>query len=138
MVSDAIELLRPGVPLNVKLQSNIDETCKPVLANSSELHQLVMNLGTNACHAMAGGSGNLSFGLISIQNSTGKECVRLIISDSGPGIDTDIIGRIFDPFFTTKEKGKGTGLGLAMAQSTVNNLGGEIRVESAPGLGHNL
>ena len=135
VLSDAIELLRPAVPLNVKLRSHIDETCPPVLGNGSELHQIIMNLGTNACHAMARGTGDLSFTLAHVQDVQQRDAVRLSISDSGPGIEPDIIDRIFDPFFTTKEKGKGTGLGLAMAHSIVSSMGGTINVDSTVGLG---
>jgi CheY-like chemotaxis protein len=108
------------------------------------MHQVLMNLCTNAVHAMgSGGVLDISIGPVVLEARNASQLpglspgayMRLAVSDTGTGIEPDIISRIFEPFFTTKEFGKGTGMGLAVVHGIVKSHGGEILVESRPGTG---
>jgi CheY-like chemotaxis protein len=115
------------------------------MADPTQLHQVVMNLATNAAHAMENGDGVLTISLDEAAGgprsnsasspSAARRCVRLTVADTGQGIEPAIRERIFDPYFTTKSKGKGTGMGLSVVHGIVQNYGGDIEVESAPGEG---
>src|SRR6185295_18186135 len=115
-----------------------------VLADANQLHQVVMNLCTNAAHAMHG-RGRLMLQLdlasgaelaVRPRTSAPGDCyVRLVVADTGDGMDAVTIGRIFEPFFTTKQPGDGTGLGLAVVHGIVGDHGGSISVASEPGRG---
>lgn len=144
VVREAIKLLRSSTPPSVEIRQNICSDCKDVLANYTMIHQLFVNLYTNAVHAM-GGKGVIEVNIQEMVH-TGEdttvlptllpgEYVRLAVSDNGPGIDLAIKERIFDPFFTTKEVGHGTGMGLSVAHGIVDKLGGLITVDSEPGQG---
>jgi PAS domain S-box-containing protein len=143
-VKEALSLIRPAVPANIELRHN--SRCESVvLANPTQISQIILNLCTNSAYAMGGSEGAIEVALEAVELddvSTREHAglipgryVRLTVSDTGPGIDPSIIGRIFDPFFTTKPKGAGTGMGLAVVHGIVNNLDGEISVDSAPGQG---
>ena len=111
-----------------------------MLADPTQVHQILMNLCSNANHAMEGFGGILKVELKSIVIEEGKqqwalkiepgEYVELTVSDTGPGIDPEVIDKIFDPYFTTKERGKGTGMGLAIIHAIITEYGGTITVES--------
>jgi signal transduction histidine kinase/HAMP domain-containing protein len=101
----------------------------PITAHVGELNQVWTNLIHNAAQAM-GNSGEL---LIETKADVGQGFVEVAIEDNGPGIPADVVSRIFEPFFTTKPKGEGTGLGLSISARIIENHGGTIRVESAPG-----
>lgn len=125
-------LLRSTMPANItiKVTINAPDTC--IHATPDILHQITMNLGTNACLAMKPKGGTLEFRLNLME--TGDE-VLLTVSDTGVGIPDDIQHRIFEPFFTTRDPGAGNGLGLAIVYKLVTELGGSIRVSSRPGHG---
>ena len=115
-----------------------------VMGDPTQIHRAVMNLCMNAIQAMkAGGALTVSLDLLTLADSrafttatlSAGEYIRLLVRDSGIGIEPDVLERIFEPFFTTKEPGAGTGLGLAVVQGIVNDLGGAVDVESEPGRG---
>ncbi|MBF0277037.1 MAG: response regulator [SAR324 cluster bacterium] len=144
IVKEAMKLLRSSIPSTIEIRQNIDPNCKAILADPSQIHQVVMNLCTNAFHAMAESGGLLTVNLNMTQLEADKtemiplksgSYLKLEISDSGLGISKDILENIFEPYFTTKEKGRGTGLGLAVVYGIVTRLNGRISVVSQPGKG---
>lgn len=142
IVTEAVTLLRPSTSTTIDIKPTINSTVK-IMGNDSQLHQIVMNLCTNAIHSLQQSGGVLEIALrnISLEKDselkTSKlpsgEYVELTISDNGPGIDPAIIENIFDPYFTTKGVGKGSGMGLAMVNGIVESYGGDIQVKSEPG-----
>jgi len=143
VVKEAIKFLRATIPTTIEIKSRIDKNSGAVLANSVELHQIIMNLCTNAVHAIGDRGGvlevevrNAEIEHAHINNFVELEMgsyVLVSVKDTGYGMTPDVIKRIFDPYFTTKEKGVGTGLGLAVVHGIVKKSGGAIQVESAPG-----
>jgi len=145
VAKEAIKFLRATIPATVEIRSRIDEKSGAILANSVELHQIIMNLCTNAVHAIGDNGGVLEievqdadidhaekYGFLDLEVGS---YVRISVNDTGYGMHPDVIKRIFDPYFTTKEKGVGTGLGLAVVHGIVKKSGGAIKVESEPGKG---
>jgi phosphate/phosphite/phosphonate ABC transporter binding protein len=145
IIKEAIKLLRSSLPMTIGIQQDIDADAGPILADPTQIHQILMNLCTNAFHAMEATGGTLN---ISLKNSTlskedllselyvqAGDFVQLSIGDTGTGIPLAIRDRMFDPFFTTKEVGKGTGMGLAIIHGIVKNSGGFISCHSQPGAG---
>ncbi len=145
IVKESIKLLRSSLPTTIVIQQDIDPDLNMVVADPTHIHQILMNLCTNAYHAMEETSGILS---ISLKNKVLSQVelnghpeiqpgsfVHLSISDSGPGIAPEIRERIFEPYFTTKEVGKGTGMGLAIVHGLVKSYGGFIVCRSAIGEG---
>ncbi|BHH85004.1 hypothetical protein LA52FAK_32930 [Desulforhopalus sp. 52FAK] len=142
IVTEVFKLLRPSTPTSVDIKVNINSTAK-VMGNSSQLHQIVMNLCTNSIHSLQKTGGLVEVGLRDIfvdqesapESSEGNagEYVELTVTDNGPGIDQDIIDNIFEPYFTTKGVGEGTGMGLAMVKGIIDGSGGEIKVKSELG-----
>jgi PAS domain S-box-containing protein len=145
MIKEALKLLRASLPATISIQSDIEDTDDVVVADATEIHQIVMNLCTNAAHAMQHSGGVIEvilkpvdLDMHAIEYYTGigpGPYMQLSIKDTGMGIPGDIIGRIFEPFFTTKEVGKGTGMGLAMVHGIVKRYKGDIKVYSEPGKG---
>ncbi|PKN35059.1 MAG: hypothetical protein CVU61_05160 [Deltaproteobacteria bacterium HGW-Deltaproteobacteria-19] len=145
IVKEAMKLLRSSCPSTVEIRQAYNVDRDIVLADPTQIHQVVMNLCTNAIHAMRDGEGiltvNLSQKEITVYDpfydSELKEgpYVMLTVSDTGRGIDASVRNRIFDPFFTTKVPGEGTGLGLSVVYGIVKDHGGSISVESEPGKG---
>lgn len=121
--------LRAG---NVEVATRLQPDLPPVLADSTQIQQVLLNLLTNAQQAM---EAHQPSGKITITTEFQKPNVRVTIEDNGPGIPPDVMPRLFDPFFTTKEAGKGTGLGLSLCQKFVKEHGGAITAESQPGKG---
>jgi nitrogen-specific signal transduction histidine kinase len=144
-VAEALRLLRSTLPAMLKIEVTIEPDAPVVLADLSQVHQVLLNLGTNAAHAMGKTRGLLSVRLESVD--VGGELVRLVpelrtrryarltVSDTGQGMTEATQKRIFEPFFTTKPVGEGTGLGLAVAHGIVREHDGAIQVESALGKG---
>ena len=143
IVKEAAGLILSILPKTIKVEVNIQEPIGSVLCDESQIHQVLMNVFTNAYHAM-GNSGTLSITLDSLKVdnnhqilSTGQYSV-ITISDTGCGIAPATRDRIFDPFYTTKEVGKGSGLGLSVAHGIIKSHGGEIQLESIEGEGTNF
>jgi PAS domain S-box-containing protein len=144
VVMEALKLLRASVPATINIQINLAES-PTVLANATAVHQALMNLGTNAWHAMRDRPGTLSVEMVvmeaddrlvaSLPEPLPGRYVRLSVRDTGCGMDQATLERIFDPFFTTKPVGEGTGLGLAVVHGVMKNHGGAVTVESQPGVG---
>ena len=144
VVLEALKLLRASVPATIRIQTELTET-PLVLANLTAIHQVVMNLGTNAWHAMRDQPGILKVevGMVMVDANIARtnadlregRYVKLSVSDTGCGMDAATQQRIFDPFFTTKAVGKGTGLGLAVVHGIMKNHEGAITVYSQSGQG---
>jgi PAS domain S-box-containing protein len=145
IIKEALKLLRSSIPSSITISNRIDSSTCTVFADPTQIHQVIMNLCTNAYHAMLPNGGNLTVSLEQLYLDTGfisrhpplheGTHVRLTVSDTGCGMDQETLKRIFDPFFTTKEKTKGTGLGLATVHGIVTDLGGAIFVTSTIGKG---
>ena len=144
IVKEALKLLRASIPSTIEIRQEITAQ-GAVLADATQIHQLVMNLCTNAYHAMLDRGGVLGVSLKEMaidQEMVYREVdlpagryVTLTVSDSGCGMDQETMARIFDPYFTTKDVGKGTGLGLAVVHGIVQDHQGRIVVYSEPGHG---
>jgi signal transduction histidine kinase/ActR/RegA family two-component response regulator/HAMP domain-containing protein len=142
VVAEAVKLLRATIPTTIKFETDLAPDAPTVLADSTQVHQIIMNLGTNALHAMKGSAGTLG---IKLESFTVDESVaatnpqlhpglyaRLSVSDTGHGMDCATLDRVFEPFFTTKAPGEGTGLGLSVVHGIVQNHEGAIAVYSQP------
>ncbi len=144
IIKEALKLIRSTIPTTLSINQNLQPNCGAVKADPTQIHQIIMNLTTNAYHAMEETEGELKVSLKEIElgqydfiNSDMSPGLYacLTIADTGTGMDKKTIDKIFDPFFTTKEKGKGTGMGLSMVHGIVKNMNGEIQVHSEPGKG---
>jgi signal transduction histidine kinase/ActR/RegA family two-component response regulator len=145
VVEEALKLLRPTLPAMLELRTAYAPHLPAVLADSTQIHQVVVNLATNSAHAIGLRSGWIEFRLDAtmvhqdrVGNPQGLRpgpYVRLSVSDDGAGMDRATLDRIFDPFFTTKRPGQGTGLGLSVVHGIVKTHEGGIAVESRPGQG---
>jgi predicted ATPase/signal transduction histidine kinase/GAF domain-containing protein/ActR/RegA family two-component response regulator len=137
IVEEALELLAASIPADVRLEQRLEAPELAVVGDATQFHQVVMNLCTNAVHAMEG-SGVLTVAIEHVANPERRllshgtlgagDYVRLLVSDTGRGIPPAVLKRMFDPFFTTKRVGDGTGLGLALVQGIVADLRGVIDV----------
>jgi PAS domain S-box-containing protein len=144
VILETLELLEASLPAGIRLESKIDAGNAAVIGDATYLHQVAMNLCTNAIHSMEGG-GILSVSLERAQLNEGRTVlrgslapgpyVRLTVGDTGAGIPPAVLDRIFDPFFTTKGVGEGTGLGLSLVHGIVTDLGGAIEVKTKLGEG---
>ena len=141
IITEALDMLRATIPANIEIRQEIEQDSGFVLANPTQLHQLIINLCTNATHAMEAEGGlveiNLKKSKQTLPSSKGQkwQCLKLTVKDTGCGISLEDQEKIFDPFFTTKEVGKGTGLGLSLVHSIVEDLRGDIGVVSKLGKG---
>ncbi len=145
IVHEALKLLRAAIPSTIKFKININSKCAPVNADPTQIHQIVMNLCTNAYHAMMTKGGVIGISLdeiyinkedaVDYKGINSGPFICLSVSDTGHGMDTTVLPRIFEPFFTTKEKGLGTGMGLAVVHGIVKNHKGHIDVYSEVGKG---
>lgn len=145
VLKEVLKLCRSSIPTNIEIIENVKNDCGMVWADSTQLHQVGMNLITNAYHAVQEINGRIKvelnevfieiddFETSSVEN-TGRY-VLLSIADNGIGMSEEVKSKIFDPYFTTKEKGKGTGLGLAVVYGIVKEFGGVIKVDSELGNG---
>lgn len=144
VIKEALTLIRSSLPATITVRLNIDETCRAVLADSTMMHQVLMNLATNAYHAMQEKGGELRIELYEQQYApvmfyppvkfeSTYACLK--VEDTGAGMSKAVIDKIFEPYYTTKSQEKGTGLGLAVVHGIVKNFSGEIRVESTLGEG---
>ncbi|NIA05421.1 MAG: response regulator [Proteobacteria bacterium] len=145
ILKEALKLLRASLPTTIEIKTAIDEKCGPVLSDPTQIHQVLMNLCTNAYHAMRDQGGVLMVTLkpVKINGENAEQFVglqpgrylRLEVSDTGCGMAPEISEKIFEPYFTTKKKGEGTGLGLSVVHGIVISYGGHISVYSEPGQG---
>ncbi|MFZ5760310.1 MAG: PAS domain S-box protein [Thermodesulfobacteriota bacterium] len=148
IIKEAIKMLRSTLPTTLAIREDIDPACGKVLADPTQIQQVIINLCTNALHAMEGEKGVLGICLRRLEAGEavqGKDgaiaetlpvpFLVLSVSDTGHGMDAATVERIFEPYFTTKETGKGTGLGLAVVHGIVESCQGFVRVESRPGSG---
>ena len=145
LAEESLRLFRKTIPSPVEICTKIDRRTCMVMGDTEEMQQIIMNLCTNAAHAMRDQGGTLEVALGNILLSTQTSpvaqelpagpYVRLSVSDTGTGIPPSIMGRIFDPFFTTKERRVGTGLGLSVVYAVVKERGGAISVRSVEGKG---
>ena len=143
IVREVLKFLRSSIPANIEIKSNINSDSL-IMGNQTQVHQIMMNLCTNAAFAMEENGGTLDVSLQDINIGIDQikkvdlrygNYIELLISDTGTGISPDIIDSIFDPYFTTKEPGEGTGMGLAMVHGIIESYGGKIAVESNLGVG---
>ena len=142
---EALNLIRASLPSTVAIEADLSPQPCPVLADPTQIHQILLNLCTNAFQAMQGRPGSITVSLTQerlrqARRVSGKDLpagayALLSVGDSGGGIDPQIRHRIFDPFFTTKEVGQGTGLGLSVVHGIVMDTGGGIELQSEPGQG---
>jgi PAS domain S-box-containing protein len=144
VIEETLELIAASLPADIRLEKTLIAGDAALIGDSTQLHQVAMNLCTNAVHAMEHG-GVLHVLLERVNLAEAQSVsrgtlspgpyIRLVIKDTGVGISPDVVERIFDPFFTTRGVGKGTGLGLSLVHGIVTDLGGAIHVESAMGEG---
>jgi len=144
-VKEGIKFLRSSVPVNIEFKEYISTDCDLVEADPTQIHQIILNLGTNAVHAMEEHGGILEFSLknVTLDGTSPTKgsglafgnYVMLQVSDTGCGIPERDIARIYDPYFTTKAVGKGTGMGLAVVHGIVEDYAASIHVESELGRG---
>jgi signal transduction histidine kinase len=145
VIKEALKLLRASIPASIEIVHDIDENCSPVMGDATQIHQIIINLCTNAYQAMQDGGGKLEVILkekyIGYQQTTQKigmqpgKHVQLLVKDEGCGMDASVLERIFEPYYTTKEQGKGTGLGLSVIHGIIKNHRGDITAASTPGKG---
>lgn len=139
VIKEAVKLLRASLPATIAIDINDRSVNDIIIADPTEILQVIMNLGTNSAHAMRERGGQISVNIANVDGpglpDSGAQLLKIIFSDTGSGIPDEILGRIFDPFYTTKPTGEGTGLGLSITESIVRNSGGSIIVSSKPGYG---
>ena len=145
IVKEVLEMMQTSLPATIEIHQNIKTGLVPILSDPIQIHSVLMNLCTNAAHAMQEKGGVLEVTLsdVDIDTRTAAQNLDLdpgryqilTISDTGCGMDSFVIERIFDPFFSTKKHGEGTGMGLAMAHGVVKSCGGTIMVNSEVGKG---
>ena len=145
VVNENLKLLRSSIPSNIEIQSHIPASCDTILADATQIHQVLINVCTNAAHAMSENGGILEIHVNAVASDRYNDnplidvpsgtYLEIKISDTGTGIDEKYREKIFDPYFTTKEIGKGTGMGLAVVHGIVKNQNGHIFVESRSGKG---
>jgi len=145
IIKEALKLIRSTIPSTIEIKQYIDPKSLYVLANPTQIHQVLMNLCTNAYHAMRDNGGTLGVTLKPVDISSSDfvknislhpgSYLMLEVSDTGSGMDKETISRIFEPYFTTKAQGEGTGMGLSVVHGIIKNHGGNVTVYSEPGVG---
>jgi len=145
IIKDCLTLLKASIQKTIDISTDIDGNCKNILADPTLVHQVVMNLCTNAYHAMKNSGGILGIALHPIRLRNQKHVdsgtlkaglyLKLEVADTGGGMDQSIQDKIFEPYFTTRDKDEGTGLGLSVVHGIIKSLDGGIDVQSTPGKG---
>jgi len=142
ILKESVQLLRASIPSSIEFRSNIPAELKTIIADPTQIHQVLINLCTNAAHSMEekGGTLELSLAEVELDDVAAAEYfqigpgqyVQLTVSDTGCGIESEIMDRVFDPYFSTKEVGKGSGIGLSVVHGIVENHNGSISITSEP------
>lgn len=145
IITESIKLLRSSIPTTIDIRQNIPTDLDIIIADPTQIHQVIINLCTNASHAMEEDGGTLWVNLMNIEldkemaaiypDLNPGKYVKLSVEDTGCGIDPEIINQVFDPYFSTKAVGKGFGMGLSVVHGIVKGHGGSIIVSSEPGKG---
>jgi CheY-like chemotaxis protein len=145
ILQEVLKLIRSSIPTTIDIRHTVNTKNTTIVAESTLIHQVILNLCTNASQAMReeGGVLELTIDEVSIDSETiiqfdklaSGAYLKLTVKDTGRGIEHDIIDRIFEPYFTTKDVGEGSGMGLAVTHGIVKSHGGDIKVESEPGKG---
>lgn len=145
IVKETLNLLREIIPKTINIIQKIDMNCSPIMADPTQIHQVIMNLCTNAYQAMENSGGTLTVELCETDIDENElprflelqpgRYLQLLIFDTGVGMEKEIALKIFEPYFTTKKAGKGTGLGLSVVHGIVKKAGGDIKVISEPDKG---
>lgn len=144
VVKEAFKLIKASLPSTIEIKSKIQKDCGAVIADPTQIHQITMNIITNAYHAMEKTGGILEVELREVElsdkdlknaNMKAGKYISFKVSDTGVGIKPENLKNIFNPYFTTKEKGKGTGLGLSIVHNIIKSHKGDIQVESELGKG---
>ncbi len=144
VIREVLKLLRATIPSSISIIKNIPIGLGRVVADPTRIHQIIMNLCTNAVHALGNKDGTITIDFSKVMSSmvahdlngiSAPKCLKLSISDTGKGMSPEVTSRIFNPYFTTKEQGEGTGLGLAVVHGIVRASGGVICVDSEEGIG---
>ncbi len=145
LIKEALKLLRATIPATIKIQTRFGSNLPCIVANPTHIHQIIMNLCTNAAHAIGKNPGCIRICLDRARMSpgdqgpagalAGSEYIRLVVEDDGEGITPEVMDRIFEPFFTTKSQGRGTGMGLSVVHGIVQTHRGAIFAQSQPGEG---
>ena len=144
IVREVLQFAKFALPSTINIRHTIEDNCGWVMADATQIHQIVMNLITNAYHSMEDKGGQLEINLKEVELGiddagdsfmTPGAYVRLKVSDTGVGMEEGVLDRIFEPYFTTKGADKGTGLGLSVVHGIVKSCGGDITVYSEPGKG---
>jgi CheY-like chemotaxis protein len=145
IIKEVINMLRPSLSPTIELKQEIDHSCRSVFADSGQIYQVILNLCTNARQAIGEKHGCITIRLTELKRTDqkigeniskeSKIILDLEISDTGSGIEEDMLDKIFDPFFTTRKKEQGTGLGLAVVHGIIKKHMGEISITSKVGVG---
>jgi len=145
IVKEALKMLRASLPATISIQQKIEKNTGIIEADPTQIHQVLMNLCTNAAHAIDEKDGELEIRLANVDLKRNAAAnipdlypgpfLKLSVRDTGDGIAPEALPQIFNPYFTTKEKGEGTGLGLAVVQGIIKSLNGAITVDSDAGKG---
>lgn len=142
IIEESVNFLKTTLPGSINVSLSKEKNPSPLTANPTQLQQVIMNICTNAVHAMKEKGGFLTLELKEEDHHTGESVYlapgkyqHLSISDTGHGMGPDILKRVFEPYFTSKEVGEGTGMGLAVVHGIVTSHGGEVTAESEPGKG---
>jgi CheY-like chemotaxis protein len=145
IVKEVVKFLQATIPAGIRIEMEAAPDLQPIMGDPTQIHQVLMNLCTNAAHAMGMEGGNLKIGLgrgymkaspsSDFTDSVSTACLSLRVVDTGHGMPTEIMERAFEPYFTTKPQGAGTGLGLAVVHGIVKSHGGTLAVKSQPGRG---
>lgn len=145
IVQESMKLLRSSIPVNIKIEQSLSADTYSIMGNGTQINQLIINLCNNAVDALPENGGRITIELlnetIEIQQTKNQtklnpgQYAKLIVSDNGMGMDTEILDRVFEPYFTTKNVGEGTGIGMAVVHGIVERHGGAIIADSKPGRG---